>query len=200
MRRLKRLSSVVLGGAILASGGCAHQYVSTIDSFRAAKDRGDLHAARAVMSDDPRRWWGGRDGDGAPWVLRAEGGRWSAWDAHFRSTSEHGPWTTGSGWARQVVTESNEYYQLTERGPQRNIQTWWFDDEGSIEGWSIEAIRTEQSYGRVDEFIAWAERVDPDELAYLRPGGEIDPTGDRPQRTRALLNRWRRSVGLTPIE
>ena len=30
--------------------------------------------------------------------------------------------------------------------------------------------------------------------------GKVDPTGDRPQRYRALLNTWRASVGMPPIE
>ena len=53
---------------------------------------------------------------------------------------------------------------------------------------------------RYDEFEAWALANDPEEWESLRPGGRLDPTGDRAPRTRALANRWRASVGLPPIE
>jgi hypothetical protein len=32
------------------------------------------------------------------------------------------------------------------------------------------------------------------------PEDEVDPSGDRPPRYRALLNRWRESAGLETIE
>ena len=56
------------------------------------------------------------------------------------------------------------------------------------------------SVSRFEEIRAWAEQEHPEEWAYLRPGGLLDPTGDRAERTRALLNVWRAEVGLEPIE
>ncbi len=57
----------------------------------------------------------------------------------------------------------------------------------------------EPAKGRFEEFEAWAKEHDPEELAYLFPGGKIDPTGDRPQRFRAILERWRQAIG-EPLE
>jgi hypothetical protein len=40
----------------------------------------------------------------------------------------------------------------------------------------------------------------PAEPAALMRGGEIDPSGDHPERFRRLLERWRQASGLKPIE
>ena len=53
--------------------------------------------------------------------------------------------------------------------------------------------------GREEEFQAWARAHEPDEYAYLRPNGRIDPSGDRAPRTRALLLRWREAIGLPEL-
>ncbi|HEX3110025.1 MAG TPA: hypothetical protein VHU41_13105, partial [Thermoanaerobaculia bacterium] len=49
---------------------------------------------------------------------------------------------------------------------------------------------------RMEEFRAWAAVHDPTELEYLMPKGKLDPTGDRPERWKALLVRWREAVRL----
>lgn len=194
-----RRAMILTAAACLA--GCAHRYERTVQRFRDAQDRGDTSSARALMGDDPRRWFESREGAGIEWRIGGEPGAWAGWDDEFNSESDLGAWEIDESQrcARVLVTEINDYYRLTERGPQQNRQTWWFDEQGRIVGWMIEAIRGDGSMGRTDEFLAWAETHEPVELAYLRPEGRIDPTGDRPARTRALLERWRAAVGLPPI-
>ena len=43
------------------------------------------------------------------------------------------------------------------------------------------------------EFKEWARANHPDELAYLMPKDRLDPTGDRPERWRVMLDEWRKS-------
>ena len=82
--------------------------------------------------------------------------------------------------------------------------TYFFDDHGKITGYMISAAdpdhKAPPSVTRFDEFEAWVEANHPDEWDYLRPGGSLDPTGDRASRTRTLINQWRLSVGLPMIE
>lgn len=81
----------------------------------------------------------------------------------------------------------------------KNEQTHYFDDFGEIEGWSIRGVG-ERPPGQTEAFVAWARTHEPEEPEALMPGGEIDPSGDHPERFRRLLNRWRQDAGLPMIE
>jgi len=180
-----------------AMSGCANPHIAAVKTFRGALQRKDYDSARAMMSDDPRRWWEQREGDGAPWTIGGRG-RWADWDEHFRSRGEPVRWSIEGDAVTLIVRESNDYYELTERGPQLTRYVYYLDDDGRIGGLLISgdvegAVRDP---GRADEFTAWLKAEHPDEYDYLRPGGEIDPTGDRAERTRAMLERWRASAGL----
>ena len=94
-----------------------------------------------------------------------------------------------------LVDEINDYYRLTERGSQPYRLTYFFDADGRVAGELVASVPTNSS-GKEKEFQAWAKAHEPDEYAYLRPDGRIDPTGDRAPRTRALLLRWRAAAGL----
>jgi hypothetical protein len=179
---------------------CASPHVRTAESFREARKRGDLDAARAYLGDDPRVWYGQREGEGSPW--RLEGGRWKGWDDYFNGTSEVGDWTVGDRSISALVWETNDYFRLCEAGPTPWTLTYFFDSDGRIEGTMVSSAPegVEGDRGRREEFDGWLKRTHPEEYEYLRPGGNIDPTGDRPQRTRAMLLEWRREVGLPPIE
>jgi hypothetical protein len=166
--------------------------VHRASAFWAAREAGDLDRARAMQSDDPRTWWEHREGPGEAWTLGE--GRWKAWDTHFRGRSAPGPWRVEGMSVTSVVDEINDYYRLTERGPQPYRLTYFFDPDGRISGELI-ASEPSNSPGSEKEFQAWAVAHEPDEYAYLRPGGRIDPTGDRGPRTRALLERWRKATG-----
>lgn len=167
--------------------------------FRHLVGRGEYPAARAMMADDPRRWFAPREGDGQSWRLGPRSGPWSAWDEHFRSEGEVVAWREGERSAIAVVREINDYYRLLERGAVTNEITYLFDDAGKIEGLVI-GTAGERPPGRTEEFLAWARQNDPEELEALMPGGEIDPSGDHPRRFRALLDRWRAATGREPIE
>lgn len=173
--------------------------VERVRRFRRLVRQEEYPAARAMMADDPRRWFAPREGEGRPWRLGPGTGPWSAWDEHFRSEGEVVSWREGDRSATAVVRETNDYYRLLERGSVTNEITYFFDEEGKIEGLLI-GTTGERSPGRTEEFLAWAGQNDPEELEELMPGGEIDPSGDHPRRFRALLNRWRVATGREPIE
>ena len=165
-------------------------------AFWEAREAGDLDRARAMQSDDPRTWWDRCEGPGEPWTLG--GGTWKPWDDHFRGKSTPGPWRVEGNAATSLVDEINDYYRLTERGSQPYQLTYLFDAEKRISGELIASVPS-NSTGKEKEFQAWAKAHEPDEYAYLRPNGRIDPTGDRAGRTRALLLRWRKAAGLPEL-
>jgi hypothetical protein len=105
-------------------------------------------------------------------------------------------------WA--IASESNDYYRLTERKDTPTYRiTYYFDDEGLIEGYLISDAHPEKpsppKQSREEEFEKWAAETYPDEWHYLRPEGKLDPSEDRAERTRALLVEWRAAVGLPPL-
>jgi len=199
---MQTLSRLALAAAAL--GACQTTPEPNIDpldrvlDFRTLVRAGDYDAARALMSEDPRRWWGEREGEGSPWTIGTPG-RWSDWDEEMHSTSKEVEWTVGRDTVSLLVSELNDYYRLLERGPQLVRYTYFLDRQGRLDGYVI-ASEGARNPGRTDEYLAWAAEREPDELEYLRPGGEIDPTGDRAARTRAQINRWRATVDLPPIE
>ncbi len=215
---MRRPSIAVLAASALLLPACAltertpstqSSMITKAEAFRAARQSGDLDAARAFLADDPRVWYEARAGDGSPWTLGA--GRWNAWDTHFNSESDPGPWQTEAHAVWRINQEWNEYYDLIERTDQSRYRITYFfdpDDAGKISGYMISAADPDAPEppadaprrDRLDEIEAWAQEHHPDEWAHLRPGGKLDPTGDRPERTRALINQWRATVGLAPIK
>ncbi len=210
--RSARIASLVLActGAITTLSACGSSRIETVERFRAAREAGDLDAARARLAQDPRVWYDKKEGDGRAWTLGA--GRYKAWDEHFNSVSTPGPWHTEGDTVWRINEEWNEYYDLIERTDRSRYRiTYYLEDAPGggriIKGYMISAADPDAPprdpgarRDRLDEIEAWATANDPDEWAYLRPGGKLDPTGDRPQRTRALFNQWRESVGLDPVE
>jgi hypothetical protein len=174
--------------------------VNAARMFRDHVASGRFDQARAMMADRPRRWFDERRGDGQPWSIGPRSkGPWDAWDEHFRGQTETVRWIEGDGSATVVIRETNDYFRLLKRGWVTNEIIYFFDDSGSIEGLLIRATG-ERPSGRTDDFLEWARENDPQELEYLMPGGDIDPSGDRPERFRALLNRWRSSAELPVIQ
>jgi len=177
--------------------------VKTVQDFRAAREAGDLERARSYLGDDPRVWYDAYAGEGMPWKLGA--GRWKTWDMHFNGESKFGPWHVEDDRVWAVVEEMNDYFRLIERRDMPRYRITYFNEEnGKIAGYMISAADPDSPgtpmISRYDEFEAWALANARQEWEYLRPGGRLDPTGDRAPRTRALANRWRASVGLPPIE
>ena len=126
-------------------------------------------------------------------------GPWANWDEYYKSTKEIIEWKEGEGTASVLIRETNDYHRLLERESLLNESAYYFDEDGKIDGLVIRSAG-ERHMGRTEEFRAWAQEDAPDEVAELMPDGEIDPTGDHPQRFRRMLNRWREAVGLEAIE
>jgi hypothetical protein len=197
---MRRPASLLLVIATVL-GGCVSSPVTVVEDFRACRDAGDLDAARTYLSDDPRVWYDERSGEGSPWKL--SGGRWKTWDDHFNSSGEVGPWHVEDDSVWAIVEEMNDYFRLIERQDMPRYRlTYFLDDENRIEGYMISSADPggPPSVSRFDEVEAWALANHADEWAYLRPGGRLDPTGDRAERTRVLVNLWRVENGLPPIE
>lgn len=189
------------GNGDTGEGGHADQAskISRAQQFRALVSQGDHEAARAMMAPGARRWWGTRRGEGQPWTVGAKAGPWADWDRHMRSQKEVVRWTEGPDSATVVMRETNDYFRLLERGWVTNEVTYFFDASGRIDGLLIRGVG-ERPPGRTAEFLAWAREHDPAEIEALMPDGEIDPSGDHPQRFRKLLERWREETGLGTIE
>ncbi|MDX1660169.1 MAG: amidohydrolase family protein [Gemmatimonadota bacterium] len=206
VRNTRRIRAVWLDGRRVAGGidppaplDGSDSLVDRARTFRARVRAGEYEAARAMMAPDPRRWWETREGEGNPWTVGPGAGPWAAWDQHFESESEVVGWKRNDDSVTAIVRETNDYFRLLERGWVRNETTYFFDDEGRIEGLLIRAVG-DRSPGRTEQFLAWARENAPDTITALMPDGEIDPSGDNPARFRRLLERWREEVGLPPIE
>jgi hypothetical protein len=174
--------------------------IQSAEAFTAAREAGDLETARSYLGSDPRFWYDSREGVGDPMQVE-EGGRWAAWDAEFRSAGEIIQWEVDSDWVASIHSEMNDYFRLIERNGAWYRKTWFFGPDGKIEGAMIsgweDAPRTKDMG---DEFAKWAAATRPAEWDYLRPGGSLDPTDDRAERTRKLLNTWRKDVGLPHLK
>lgn len=196
-----------VAGALLA--GCHTDERTTMErergtveraqAFRSLVERGRYGEAREMMATDPRRWFAPREGPGEPWRVEPGAGPWSSWDDHFGSEGEVVRWREGAASATAVVQETNDYFRLLERGSVTNELTYLFDEAGRLNGLVIGTLG-ERPPGRTEEFLDWAREHEPEEIRMLMPGGEIDPSGDHPERFRALLERWRRDAGLDPID
>ncbi len=170
--------------------------------------RADTTRARARLADDPRQWWETRRGAGQAWTLGR--GRWTAWDEHFRGRNRILLWepdraddpVAGSVRVSFIVEESNDFYALTGRGPQRYRQAYWIDREtGAITGTMIQGLHDQAPEpGLMPEFAAWAEANRAEEWAELAPRGRVDPSGDHAPRMRALLEAWRTESGLPAVD
>jgi imidazolonepropionase-like amidohydrolase len=171
--------------------------IAAVQAFQAAKDRGDRSAAQAMLAPGARSWFDERKGEGDPYGLD---GRWSGWDAFFRTKNTYSDWTQGRDSVTAAGEEINDFYRLIERSPTRFRATWWLDSDGRISGFLYEPRGAVVPGDRFADFKAWARGAKPAELESLMPNGRIDPSGDRPQRFRALLEEWRRAAKLPPVD
>ena len=198
----KALSAIATALVLSLICGCVHPNIRTAESFVSAKKDGRFDDARVFLVDDPRVWYDSPEGDGSPWTLG--GGRYSTWDREFHGKSTPGSWHVEDDSIWRVVEEWNDYYKLIERSDTPRYRRTYFFDEEEIRGTMISAAYPDResipSESRFDEVKAWAETNHADEWEYLRPGGSLDPTGDRAERTRKLFNQWRVEVGLPPVE
>jgi hypothetical protein len=175
---------------------CASQQnnIRIVKNFREAREQGDLARAQAYIAPGARLWFENKTGPGEPYVL--SGGSWDHWDTYFHSKNELSEWRTDARAVSATVNETNDFMQFLDWQAAPYTMTWWLDDQNRIAEVLIKGGGKPKS--RLDEFKAWAAKNHPDELAYLMPNGQIDPTGDRPERWRAILEEWRRSAGGSP--
>ena len=171
--------------------------VARVKAFVAVRERSDHDAARRFLAPDARAWFDRKEGPGAAWTIP---GTWHHWDTYFHGRSVYSDWRDDGDRVTARVDETNDYYRLLDWTPSPMRFTWWLDGDGRLSGFLLEPLTAEKGgTGRLEEFKAWARQAAPDELAYLMPKGSIDPTGDRPERWRAILVRWRREAGLPPV-
>lgn len=170
-------------------------------ALQEARTAGDAERAREFVNDDPRMWYNAREGEGIPLTLTTAEGSYAEWDREFRSEGEILEWEVGPDWVAAIHSEMNDYFRLLERTGSWYKRTWFFDEQGRITGSMISGWEgAPPTTDRFDEFETWAQSNHPEEWDYLRPGGRLDPTGDRAARTRVLLVAWRREVGLPSID
>jgi hypothetical protein len=191
---LERVAWVMKGGVVVKDG----LGIAKVRELMAARQKGDEAAARALMAPDPRIWFDKRSGPGEPWGLVS---RWTHWDEYFHSKNDYSHFREAGDTVTADGVEMNDFYRLIGRPPQKFRGTWWLDENGRIAGF-LYAPRgsTVPQEDRLEQFKTWARREKPAELDYLMPGGRFDPTGDRPERFRAILMEWRKAEGLPPIE
>jgi hypothetical protein len=195
--RISAIALVVWGGAL--AGFAADHRIETVKKFQAARERGDLVMARALLGPDPRIWFNmdERKGPGEPWKL--DTGDWDRWDRFFHRRITYSDWRRRGDRVTAIGRESNDYYRLLDWEPRPLALTWWFDSSGKITGFLFYAVRDAPTHNRLKEFEAWAKKNRPQEIAYLKPKGSIDPSRDRPERWLAILIEWRKAAGLPDV-
>lgn len=144
---------------------------------------------QSLLAPDARMFFGKREGTG---MLLGRTDEWSHWDTYFHGHSEMYDWKVDGHVVTAMGRETNDFYRLTEWNAPPFRMTWWLDDQQRITAILFEPLGKPTS--RFDEVKAWARQHHPEELAYLMPKGEIDPTGDRPERWKVLLEEWRASI------
>ncbi len=179
---------------IASSAGCTHPLVKKLDSFRAAKKRGDYAEANRYLADDARIWFEKKEGPGRPYT--AKGGPYKEWDKEFRATSKRGELEVKGSTVTYLSTETNDFYRFLEQSSRPARITYFFEDQ-LITGMLYEGntLGLPRSATRRGEFEAWAEEHYP---GLLKSEGMKIP--NNPKRWRELLVEWRADVGLPPID
>ena len=177
----------------------ADRRIQTVKKFEAARERGDIAAAQALLGPDPRVWFDTdeRKGPGEHWSV--EKGDWDHWDHFFQRKIVYSDWKSQGDHVTAIGRETNDYYRLLEWEPKPLALTWWFDSSGKITGFMFHAVRDAPTHSRLQEFEAWAKKNHPGEIAYLKPKGRLNPTRDRPERWLTLLKQWRKAAGLPEV-
>ena len=199
-RPLLRFATLAVVAVCLASvARAATDRIRIVQEFRAAREKGDLDAARAFLAPDARIWFDQeeRTGPGAAWALEPDD--WDRWDRFFHSRSDYTDWKDLGDRVTAIGHETNDFYRLTDWTPKPLAFTWWLDEKGKISGFLFHAQGEGKDPSRFEDLKAWARANRPDELAYLMPKGRLDPSGDRPARWRALAIEWRKAAGLPEV-
>lgn len=177
------------GLLLIAFVSCAtDNNIRTVKNFRAAKARGDEAAVQRYVAPGARIWFEKKDGPGEP--FGKGGGSWDHWDQYFHARTTLSDWKEEGRSVTAVAHETNDFMKMLDWRPAPYIVTYWLDDSNRIAEVLIKSLPW-KTINRLPEFEAWAAATHPRELEYLMPGGKLDPTGDRPERWRAILEEWR---------
>jgi hypothetical protein len=187
-RQTSNLCAVAL---VLLTACASDRMIRRVQDFRAAKERGDTSTAQSSIAPGARLWFENKAGEGEPYTL--DGGSWDHWDQYFHSHNVMTNWRRDGNAVMADVVETNDFMQMLEYRPAPYTMTWWLDDQRRITGVLIKS-NPAKPVNRMGEFKEWARGNHPDELAYLLPNGRLDPTGDRPERWRAILTEWRNAI------
>jgi len=174
-----------------------HPLVLKVKKFQELR-KTNKQAAKACLADDARVWFEKKEGAGSPY--KVEGGPWAHWDEFFKSESTYKDWQVEENSVSVISVEINDFYRLIERPASPVRLTWFFNGDEKISGFLVQAVKTERAKDRLDDFKSWARQHNPGELDYLLPAGRINPEGDRPERWKAILTKWREAAGLQPIK
>ncbi|MDX1910559.1 MAG: SUMF1/EgtB/PvdO family nonheme iron enzyme [Saprospiraceae bacterium] len=169
----------------------AQHLVPLVKDFLAARERKDEAAYRKMVSPDMRIWYEEKKGAGRPWNPHSP---WARWDEYFNGKKTYGEFWQDSNAVSVTVTETNDFFTLIERPASRVQLTWWLDRNGKIEAYLVKGIPDPGTTDRQAAFETWARQHEPAELAYLLPDGRISPEGDRPERWKNILLRWRHVI------
>lgn len=187
---MQRFAALAVAAAL---AGCLtlNPDVRRIQDYIALREAGDAQAL-TYLAAGARIWYESKSGAGEPFGAE---GRWDHWDRYFHSHARLTDWRVEGNAISAVVHETNDYYALLDWKPVPYRMTWWLDERGRIREVLLQKLPGKET-SRLDEFRAWAAAAHPGELADLMPTGQIDPTGDRPERWRALLGEWRIAAGI----
>lgn len=160
--------------AVLFAACASQRSMQTVKAFREARDRFDDAAASKYV---------------APGSPLAKGGAWRHWDEYFHGHTTWSGWTAHGRVVSAYGDEMNDFYRYLDWKVKPYKMTWWLDENYKVEKQEIEPD-PEKATSRLEEFKAWAAKAHPDELEYLMPKGQIDPSADRPERWRKILEEW----------
>ena len=174
-----------------------HPLAQKVKVYRQAIADHDTARVQTMLAKGAAHWYEKKEGPGT--LIKPAGkGPWSDWDAYFKGKSQIESYKVDSQQVTIRLLEINDFYRLTEHGPTAVNLTYYFDADEKITG--ILVFSAGKTADRYEEFKKWAEKNRADDLKYLMPEGEIIPSLDRAQKWRAILNEWRKSVGLPAIE
>lgn len=189
------------GPAADATTGADSPHVATVKSYYRLRGTGEKEKSLALLSHNSRIWFETKDGPGRKRDKSTGGGPWAEWDRFFNGKVTPLSFEEAGDSVTVRVEEINDFYRLIERPARRHDAVYYFDTAGKISGTLIRRVQSnDEPPDRFDEFKAWAAEHRPADLAYLMPDGEIVPDRERATRWKSVLNEWRRTVGLKPID
>ena len=139
-------------GASLLSTGCTHPLQRNLEAYREAKKRGDHATVAKYLAPDARIWFHKKEGPGRP--LRPKGSPYKDWDKHFNSTSTRRDLQVIGRTVTYISQESNDFYRLIDGQIGPALTTYYFDQDGKINGMLYEPIPQESPPNRRKEFEA----------------------------------------------